>query len=77
MTLTDLRKEHELIDLFCNLAEVPSPSLHEEKVAQWIKTYCDKNEISCKFDNFNNVVISIPATDTTKEPLMLSAGTWT
>ena len=37
MTLTDLRKEHELIDLFCNLAEVPSPSLHEEKVAQWIK----------------------------------------
>ncbi len=73
MTLTNLRKEHELIDLFCNLAEVPSPSLHEEKVAQWIKSYCDKNGINCKFDNFNNVVISIPATDLSKEPLMLSA----
>ena len=37
MTIEKIRKEHELIDLFCNLAEVPSPSMHEEKVAQWIK----------------------------------------
>lgn len=73
MSLENIRKEHELIDLFCNLAEVPSPSMHEEKVAEWIKNYCDKNGINCKFDDFKNVVINIPATDSAKEPLMLSA----
>ena len=73
MTIEKIRKEHELIDLFCNLAEVPSPSMHEEKVAQWIKSYCDKHEINCKLDNFGNVVINIPATDSTKAPMMLSA----
>ena len=73
MTIEKIRKEHELIDLFCNLAEVPSPSMHEEKVAQWIKNYCDKNKINCKLDNFGNVVINIPATNTNKVPLMLSA----
>lgn len=73
MNIEKTRKEHELIDLFCNLAEVPSPSMHEEKVAQWIKDYCDKNKINCKLDDFGNVVINIPATDTTKAPLMLSA----
>lgn len=73
MSLENIRKEHELVDLFCNLAEIPSPSMHEEKVAEWIKNYCDKNGINCKFDNFKNVVINIPATDSTKDPLMLSA----
>ena len=73
MTIEKIRKDYELIDLFCNLAEVPSPSMHEEKVAQWIKDYCDKNKINCKLDDFGNVVINIPATDTTKAPLMLSA----
>lgn len=73
MSLENIRKEHELIDLFCNLAEIPSPSMHEEKVAEWIREYCDKNGINCKFDDFKNVIINIPATDSTKEPLMLSA----
>jgi len=37
MTIEKIRKDYELIDLFCSLAEVPSPSMHEEKVAEWIK----------------------------------------
>ena len=73
MPINEIRKEHELIDLFCNLAEIPSPSLHEEKVAQWIMDYCAKNNIKCKFDSYNNVYINVPATDTTKQPLLLSA----
>lgn len=73
MTIEKIRKDYELIDLFCSLAEVPSPSMHEEKVAQWIKNYCDKHEINCKLDDFGNVVINIPATDSTKAPMMLSA----
>ena len=73
MTIEKIRKDYELIDLFCSLAEVPSPSMHEEKVAQWIKNYCDKHEINCKLDDFGNVVINIQATDSTKAPMMLSA----
>lgn len=73
MPINEIRKEHELIDLFCNLAEIPSPSLHEEKVAQWIMDYCAKNNINCKFDSYNNVYINVPATDTSKQPLLLSA----
>lgn len=73
MMIEDIRKEHELVDLFCSLAEVPSPSMHEEKVAEWIKNYCDNEGIDCRFDDFKNVIINIPPTDSTKEPLMLSA----
>ena len=73
MMIEDIRKEHELVDLFCSLAEVPSPSMHEEKVAEWIKNYCDNEGIDCRFDDFKNVIINIPATDSRKEPLMLSA----
>lgn len=73
MTLKEIRNKHELVDLFCNLAEIPSPSLHEENVAQWIKKYCDSYNINCKLDDYGNVFIDIPATDKTKEPLLLSA----
>ena len=43
MSIENIRKEHELIDLFCTLAEIPSPSLKEENVANWIIDYCNKN----------------------------------
>ena len=35
-----LRKEHELIDIFYNLTSIPSPSLHEEKVVDWVRDFC-------------------------------------
>ncbi len=73
MDLMEIRKESELIDLFCNLAEIPSPSLHEEKVAEYIKKYCENSNIQCSFDNYNNVYINIPATDSSKQPIMLSS----
>lgn len=73
MDINTIRKEHELIDLFCNLAEIPSPSLHEEKVSEWIKDYCDKNKIPCRFDDYHNIYIEIPATDDSKQPVMLSS----
>lgn len=73
MDLTKIRKEHELIDLFCNLAEIPSPSLKEENVSQWIKKYCDENSIPCEFDDYRNIYINIPATDESKPSIMLSS----
>ena len=73
MNIADISKEHELIDLFCTLAEIPSPSLREENVANWIIDYCGKNNIPAKLDDYGNVRIDIPSTDDKKEPLLLSS----
>ena len=73
MDLMEVRKENGLIDLFCNLAEIPSPSLGEEKVAHYIKSFCDKNNIECELDNYGNVYINIPPTAEGKECLLLSS----
>ena len=71
--LDDLRKENEVLDIFCNLVSIPSPSLKEEKVIEWILDFCKKNGINAKKDNYGNIYIHVPATDNTKEPIMLSS----
>ena len=71
--IADLRKESELIDLFCTLAEIPSPSGEEEEVANKIVEILSKKGINVKQDDFKNVIAKIPANDTNKKPLALSA----
>ena len=71
--LNKFRKENEVLDIFCELAQIPSPSLKEEKVVEWIKTFCVKNTINLRTDDYGNVYISVPATDETKETIMVSA----
>lgn len=73
MDLISLRNENEVLDIFCELAQIPSPSLKEEKVVEWIKVFCEKNSINYRQDNYGNICISVPATDETKQPLMISA----
>lgn len=73
MILNDLRKENEVLDIFCNLVTIPSPSLKEEKVSSWILDFCKANGIDAKLDNYGNVYIHVPATDNSKEPIMLSS----
>ncbi len=73
MELIDLRKENELIDLFCSMAEIPSPSLKEEKIIEWICDYCKRNNLQYELDNYKNIYITIAATDSTKEPILLSS----
>ena len=73
MEIEKLRENNELIDLFCTLAEIPSPSLKEEKVASWIVEYCKRNNIPCKLDDYGNVYANIQATDNNKSSLLLSA----
>lgn len=73
MDLKELRKSSELVDLFCNLAEIPSPSLHEEKVIDNICSYCSENGLNCEKDDYNNIYINIEPTDSTKSPILLSA----
>ena len=71
--LENLRKENEVLDIFCNLVSIPSPSLKEEKVIGWILDFCSRNGINGKRDNYGNVYIYVPATDSSKEPIMLSS----
>lgn len=71
--LNQLRKENEILDIFCNLVSIPSPSLKEERVIEWILKFCEDNGINARTDEYGNVYIKVPATDNTKEPLMLSS----
>lgn len=71
--LEELRKENEVLDIFCNLVSIPSPSLKEEKVIEWILDFCKKNGIEGNTDAYGNVRINVPATDETKEPIMISS----
>ena len=73
MNISELRESNELVHLFCTLAEIPSPSLQEEKVIEWICNYCKENNLQCETDDYKNVYIKIPATDPTKESVLLSA----
>ncbi len=73
MILDNLRSENEILDIFCELVKIPSPSLKEEKVVEWIRQFCEKNSINFRTDSYGNVYISVPATDETKEPIMVSA----
>ena len=73
VSLEQLRQENEVLDTFCNLVSIPSPSLKEEKVIEWILDFCNKNEIDGRKDSYGNVYIKVPATDPNKEPIMLSS----
>lgn len=73
MNISELRKNNELVDLFCSIAEIPSPSLKEEKVIDWICNYCKINNLPCETDDYKNIYITIPATDKNKKPILLSA----
>lgn len=71
--LDNLRKENEVLDIFCNLVSIPSPSLKEDKVIDWILDFCSENGINGKRDDYGNIYIHVPATDSSKEPIMLSS----
>lgn len=71
--MDNIRKEHKLIDLFCTLAQIPSPSLKEEKVIEKILSIFAENGIEAQKDEYGNIKAKIPATDFSKKPLLLSS----
>ena len=71
--MDDIRKEYKLIDLFCTLAQIPSPSLKEEKVIEKILSIFAENGIEAQKDEYGNIKAKIPATDFSKKPLLLSS----
>ncbi|MBQ9245212.1 M20/M25/M40 family metallo-hydrolase [bacterium] len=68
-----LRQEHKLINIFCTLAEIPSPSLKEEKVIKKILEIFKENNIEAHQDECGNVRAKVAATDVNKKPIMLSS----
>lgn len=71
--MDNIRKKHKLIDIFCTLAQIPSPSLKEEKVIEKILSIFEENGIEAQKDKYGNIKAKIPATDSTKKPLLLSS----
>jgi di/tripeptidase len=66
-------KEHKLLEIFCDLVQIPSPSLSEDKVINWIQEFCLKNNIEYKLDEYKNIFIHVKAKNTQKQPILLSA----
>lgn len=73
MNIEKLRKENDLINLFCTLAEIPSPSMGEDNVATEIVSTLLNAGLEVKRDEYSNVIARIPATDESKKPVALSA----
>lgn len=71
--MENIKKQHKLIDLFCELVSIPSPSLREEKVAQKILAIFKENNIYATTDEYGNIKAKVNATDSNKKPLLLSA----
>ncbi|MBQ7287359.1 MAG: M20/M25/M40 family metallo-hydrolase [Candidatus Gastranaerophilales bacterium] len=63
----------DIISIFEELVKIPSPSLCEQKVAQKIMEYTYNNGINAYLDEYQNVIIKIPANCEGKKPLLLSA----
>ena len=72
-TIEEIRKEHKLTDIFCELAQTPSPSLSEDKVAEKIINILNSNNIEASRDEYGNVIGRVKATDETKKPILLGA----
>lgn len=75
MNLRDIRKKHRVIDLFVDLAEIPSPSFKEQELAETISEILSIHGIDSKFDTYGNIIAKIPASSDCKkaEPILLSA----
>ena len=62
-----------VIELFKELASIPSPSLKEKKLSEKIKEYTYINGINAYYDEYENLMVKIPKNDDTKYPLLFSA----
>ncbi|HBG48698.1 MAG TPA: hypothetical protein DDW90_04200 [Cyanobacteria bacterium UBA9971] len=61
MELRELIKVYNLINLFVELCEIPSPSLKEDRLSQRILEIFKENSIQAEYDSFKNIIAKIPA----------------
>ena len=69
--LIELQK-NKLLEIFCTLVQIPSPSLSEDKVIKWIQNFCKENKIDCELDDYENIFIKIEATNKNKKTNFIS-----
>ena len=60
--LTDNEIINTIVDNFLQVAKVPRPSHHEEKISQFLMDYAKSQGLNPLRDNYNNVMYEIPAT---------------
>ncbi|MBQ2983185.1 MAG: M20/M25/M40 family metallo-hydrolase [Candidatus Gastranaerophilales bacterium] len=63
----------DILEIFEELASIPSPSLGEINVSNKILEYTYNNGINAFYDNYQNLIINLPANDPNKKPILLSA----
>ncbi len=73
MNINTLRSEHELLDIFCELVKIPSPSLQEGNVSKRILQYLEEANVLVHFDHYGNVIARVAPTDSSKRSLLLSS----
>lgn len=66
-------KQNKLLEIFCDLAQIPSPSLAEDKLIDWIVNFCQMNKIFCELDSYKNIFIKIEAKNPANQSVLLSA----
>ncbi len=64
---------NNVLEIFEELVKIPSPSLGEINVSDKILEYTYNNGINAYYDDYQNLIIKIPATDNSKKPLLLSS----
>lgn len=62
-----------IMGIFEDLVKIPSPSLGESEVAKKIMEYTYNNGINAYLDDYQNVIVKIPANCEGKKPLLLSS----
>lgn len=65
--------ENKLLEIFSILAQIPSPSLAEEKVIRWIEDFCKKNGLNFSQDSYGNVYINVEPNNRALKPILISA----
>ena len=73
MTLEQIKKQDRVLDYFIQLAQIPSPSLKEDKVAQQIMSILNSKNIKASQDNYGNIMAILEANNNDKEAILLSA----
>lgn len=73
MSLEQLRNKDRVIDYFVQLAEIPSPSLKEEKVADKIVEILSSKGIHVQKDSYGNVIAKLEANNSNAKPIILSS----
>lgn len=69
----DELRQIKLFKIFLDLVEIPSPSLKEDKVIEYIQNFCKSNNINCELDDYKNIYINVAAKNQNKRPILLSS----